>query len=336
MTGAMQDPPVSAYAAWPALDAARRHSLATLARLEAAVAATLAGGAEFTCVAAAGSLARLEAGPQSDLDAIAVTDGPPAAARATLDRVYATLDGLPLRAPKASGIYRDAVDVQALLAPAARGALDEPPALFGKRFQFLLDTRALHGHAAHARLQRAVLDWYVAGDVDGGAFASLLHDLQRYRHAYASWQRHKFDRDAEDGWYLRQAKLGSTRLLGFVGLLVLVGASTAQERPVDWLAAQLARTPFERLRLVMADQAPACFAELAQRYDAVTALLHAPSVREELVALSPTCAAALPPSPPASYAAIHAHNLEIRRLIARFMLIRAGDWPIDFHAQLMA
>lgn len=326
--------PLSAFDAWPSLQALRRASLTHFATLEQRLATTLSDVPGLVCVAAAGSLARLEAGPQADLDAIVVTDG--ATDHGAVERVYAALDGLPLRAPKSWGIYHAPVDLRELLAPGARGALDEAPAVFGKRFQFLLDSRPLCGHAAHAALRRRVLDWYAAGDEPAqGQLTSLVRDLQRYQHAYATWQAHKFERDAEDGWYLRQAKLGSTRLFGFAGLLLLLGASSTRADKLDWLAAHLDLTPFERIATVMRASDPTAFEALAAHYEAVHRHLLSPGVRDELVAQSPRCAAELPRTWPPVYATVARHNLELRRLLAHFVLERTGDWSPDFHAQLL-
>lgn len=326
--------PLSAFDAWPSLQALRRASLMQLATLEQRLAHALSDVPGLVCVAAAGSLARLEAGPQADLDAIVVTDG--ATDHGAVERVYAALDGLPLRAPKSWGIYRAPVDVRELLAPDARGALDEAPAVFGKRFQFLLDTRPLYGHAAHASLRLRVLDWYAAGeDPARGQLTALVHDLQRYQHAYATWQAHKFERDAEDGWYLRQAKLGSTRLFGFAGLLLLLGASSMRADKLDWLGAHLDLTPFERIAAVMRANDPIAFAALAAHYEAVHRHLLSAGVRDALVAQSPRCAAELPRTWPSVYATLADHNRELRRLLTRFVLERSDDWSPDFHAQLL-
>ncbi len=326
--------PLSAFDAWPSLQALRRASLVQFATLEQRLARAMSDLPGLVCVAAAGSLARLEAGPQADLDAIVVTDG--VAEHGAAERVYAALDGLPLRAPKSWGIYHAPVELRELLAPGARGALDEAPAVFGKRFQFLLDTRPLYGHAAHASLRRRVLDWYTVGeDPAQGQLTALVRDLQRYQHAYATWQAHKFERDEEDGWYLRQAKLGSTRLVGFAGLLLLLGASSSRADKLDWLAAHLDLTPFERVATVMRASDAAAFVALAAHYEAVHRHLLSAGVRDELVAQSPRCAAELPRTWPPVYATLAEHNRELRRLLTRFVLDRRDDWAPDFHAQLL-
>jgi len=315
-----------------AMAAARSRRLLTA--LEARLAELLAECAGVACVAAAGSLARLEAGPGSDLDAIIVTDGPAGAPRALVERVYAALDGLPLRAPKTWGIYVEPIDVATLCNPGARGALNEPPPDFGRRFQFLLDTRPLYGAARHDELQRQVLEWYVGAGAAAG-FDLLLHDLQRYRHAYAAWQSCKFDRDDADGWYLRQVKLGSSRLLGFAGLLLLLGESSRHLARVDWLAARLPLTPLERVRAVVGVYDPPTLARIEFHYESVLAALFDPAARAALVRASPASAAALPATWPPVYASLAQHLAILQALVTRFVLARSGDWAPAFFARLV-
>ncbi|HMM75240.1 MAG TPA: hypothetical protein PJ986_06010 [Gammaproteobacteria bacterium] len=319
------------FAAPLAMAAARSRAL--IAALEARLTAALADCPAVHCVAAAGSLARLEAGPGSDLDAIIVTDAPVAAPRALAARVYEALADLPLRAPKPWGLYVEPIAVATLCDPRARGALDEAPANFGRRFQFLLDTRPLYGRAAHDELQRRVLQWYLGAREEAG-FDLLLHDLQRYRHAYAAWQSCKFDREADDGWYLRQAKLGSSRLLGFTGLLLLIGESSRQPARADWLAAHLRLTPLERVRAVIGAYDAVTLARVEFHYESVMALLFDPELRAALVQASPPDAATLPDAWPAPYAEIAQHTAALERLLTRFVLARAAVWAPSFFARL--
>lgn len=325
---------VSSTAPRSPLAMAHGRALALVAALEARLDELLAGHAEALCVAAAGSLARLEVGPGSDLDAIIVTAAPVPAPGALVERVYAALTDLPLRAPKSRGIYVEPIDLQTLLDPRARGALAEAPGDFGRRFQFLLETRPLYGHAAHASLQRRVLEWYV-GAQEASGFALLLHDLQRYLHAYASWQSCKFERDADDGWYLRQAKLGSSRLLGFAGLTLLLGESSRQQQRVDWLAERLPLTPLERVRTVMAAHDPVALAQVEFHYEYVMSKLFTPALRAALVDASPPDAAALPSEWPAVYADLAPHNAALHRLLTRFVLARTSAWAPSFFEQLL-
>lgn len=313
---------------------ARGRSLALVELLEAKLAERLADLPEIVCVAAAGSLARLESGPGSDLDAIVVTATTSDAPQTLMARVYGALADLPLQAPKAWGTYVSPISVATLLNTQVRGALDEPPADFGRRFQFLLDTRALYGHGAHAALRRQVLDWYV-NDGPARGFALLLHDLQRYRHAYHVWQSFKFERDADDGWYLRQAKLGTSRLLGFAGLGLLLGESSRHAARSDWLAERLPLTPLERVQDVIGAYDPALLARVEFHYESALSLLFSPATRAALVAASPVDPREIPAQPPAAYAEVAQHAAALRALLTRFVLARRGVWAPSYYEHLL-
>ena len=328
------------YAPLPALAASRQQSLALLRTVSARLEEALADSDAVLTVAAAGSLGRLETGAGSDLDGIVVVDDRCDSGEATalVERVYAALRDCPLRLPKTAGIFRSPVTPGALCAPGARGSLVEAPAVFGKRIQFLLDTRPLYGAAAYSTLQGRILEWY-AGSIpalDADAQCSLLiNDLQRYRHAYAGWQRHKYERSAEDGWYLRQAKLRTSRALTFAGLLLLLGASSRRPDKLDWLRARLALTPLERVHAVMGETDPAGFRHVADAYDRLHALLSDSRIRAELVEASPASAATAPARHPPVYVEIHRLSGELQRRLSRFVLERRDEWHPDFFSELM-
>lgn len=328
------------YALLPALAASRRQSLALLERVSSRLAAALGGSDGVVTVAAAGSLGRLELGANSDLDGIVVVDdhSAPEQGAALVERVYAALRDCPLRLPKTSGIFRSPVTAATLCAPAARGALDEQPTVFGKRIQFLLDTRPLFGTPAYSTLQRRILDWYAGPGLAAHPASQctlLINDLQRYLHAYAGWQQYRFERSADDGWYLRQAKLRASRTLTFAGLLLLLGAGSRREDKVDWLHARLALTPLERVHAVMGEHDPTGFRHIAQDYDRVHALLGDPLVRAELVERSPVSAEMMPSRHPPAFAEIHRLSGELLRRLSRFVLERRDDWHPDFFSYLI-
>jgi len=329
------------YAGLPALGASRARSLDLLGQVSSRLDAALAGTDGVLTIAAAGSLGRLEVTADSDLDGIVVVDGrlSPGDADALVARAYAALRDCPIKLPKAAGIFRSPVTAGALCAPAARGALDEPPAVFGKRIQFLLDTRPIHGAAAYSDLRRRILEWYAGpGQLAHPAsqFTLLVNDLQRYLHAYAGWQQYKFERSADDGWYLRQAKLRTSRAVTFAGLLLLLGASSRRDDKLECLHAWLDLTPLERVHAVMtAAGDTAGFRRIAQLYDAVHALLADPGQRAGLVADSPATAESLPACYPPAFEEIHRLSGELLRGLSRFVLERRDDWHPDFFSYLI-
>lgn len=311
-----------------------QHMLARLAEALARVPAALTG---IESVIAAGSLGRLEAHAASDFDGILVAspDGPAQVPPALFDAVAAC----GLKPPKPDGIYRTTITRDTLCAPSARGSLDEPPAHFGKRMQILLDTRAVTGHAAFQQLQRQVLAWYAGETLSrypDAQWTLLINDLSRYLHAYAGWQQHKFSRSDEDGWYLRQAKLRSSRMLTFAGLLLLLGESSVRGRgKLDWVAERLDLSPLARVAAVMWPRDAPAFERVLVDYEAVHRTLSSPANRAALVAESPANEAIQGGDWPEIYARIHHHSGRMLRELSQFVLARRADWHPDFFSYLL-
>ncbi len=322
----------------PALAASRRYSLDICARLEERLAR--AELPHVLCVVAAGSLGRLEAGVDSDLDCIVVCEDGAPSDPAAVDQSFApllcALDACGMKPPKAAGIYRTPITPAALLDPADRGSLCEPAARFGKRMQFLLDTRPLFGRDAFIDLRARVLDWYAWTEPARGFdpdWSFLIDDLTRYRHAYASWQRFRFDRSEDDSWYLRQAKLLSSRTITFAGLLLLLGASGHQVAGArEWVLRQLDRTPLERLQLVMGCD-PEAWRQARALYDAMHQLLQ--RQRAALIAAGPDAARAMPAHDPEPFATVRRLSDEMCAVLTSFVLDRRDAWPRAFFSRLV-
>jgi hypothetical protein len=324
----------------PTLHAAERRSRACLDRMQALLASHAAAFEALEVLVAGGSLARLEAHPGSDLDCVFVVH-PEASERAVRAALEALLDLLPacgLRAPKAEGIYRDGVTRRQLLDPAAHGSLAESPAVFGKRMQLLLEARALLRPAALTALQREVVAWYAADFIDSDprrTWSALINDTVRYLHAYAGWQQFRYAGGANDGWILRQRKLRSSRLLGFAGLLVLLGESSARADKCEWLIERLPATPLERLAGVMRRYDRLAFVRLLAAYETTQQALHDPATRATLLADEEGDHAA-----PDGHLGRVAHSLldaerDLAAILTTFLLDRRHDWDPRFHRRLL-
>lgn len=319
----------------PALAASWLRSRQLLADLRAGL-ADLGPLPGLVTLSAAGSLGRLEAHGASDFDLVAIA-GDEGVAESTLAPVFTLAARLGVVLPKVHGIYREALRRSMLCPPAGRGSLEESPAAFGKRMALLLDAQPLASAEAFRELQREVLQWYAAGKVGRVADAQwgfLLHDLQRYVHAYAGWQAFRFERDTDDAWLLRQAKLAGSRLLTFGGLLCLLGASSTLGRgKLRWVEARLALTPLQRLQAVMEPVDPTGFGGLCADYEALHARLGDPAGRAALVMTSPT---SLEESlrPRAVQREIQRLGTSLRRRLAGFLLARRSEWHPDFFASV--
>ena len=325
----------------PTLAASRGFSLTTLTALQALtvrLGTECSASSSLSTLVVAGSLGRLEAHAQSDCDAIIVvapTSHPPW----PVEAFFAQVGAYGLRAPKRAGIYRSTLSAAAQLRAPDRGSREETPDIFGRRMACLLDARAITGEAAFQALRRSVLEWY-AGDYLGhyadAQWTLLINDLSRYLHAYAGWQQYKLGATEDDGWYLRQAKLRSSRLLTFAGLLLLLGASSTHGcEKLEWLAEHLALTPLERIAVVMQPLDPAGFERFLSAYEAVHAQLSDPQTRAQLIALSPPAGGGLPRLFPEPYASIHATSGCLLRELTRFVLARGAAWHPDFFSYLL-
>ncbi|MSR16057.1 MAG: hypothetical protein EXR86_16210 [Gammaproteobacteria bacterium] len=275
---------------FPALTEARQRSNRLLARLAEQFSKLPEPLAPITAIIAAGSLGRLEANATSDLDCVILRepgDIEGDMVNAALSVLMAVIEQSGLRAPKRDGIYRHAISVEALCESSSLGDLTESPEIFGKRMQLLLDSRAITGEKEFVSARQGVLEWYRSAGRRfsfEGEWDYLLRDLMRYAHSYWNWQLFKFDCSNDDSWFLRQAKLRSSRILTWFGLWVLVwGAAERGGEGSRWLAENLDRTPLERVELVMGEFCPEQFHELAVAYEAAFAALADPVVRRALL-----------------------------------------------------
>jgi hypothetical protein len=281
---------VSDWSQFPALATSRAWSTTRLALLSEGFLRASPELTPIVAVVAAGSLGRLEAHAVSDLDCILLRTGEeltPTTLEGATRRVMSIIERCGLKAPKKNGIFCHAITAEELCEPTAHGNLNEPVEVFGKRIQLLLDTRAIVGHAEFLRVRQRVVEWYsYAGRVFAmeGPWDFLARDLARYVHSYWNWQLFKFNHTNEDSWYLRQAKLRSSRLLTWFGLWVLLSeAANRGNAGSVWFEENLDRTPLERIALVLGRENPAMFNELASAYDFILGRLAEPRVREALL-----------------------------------------------------
>ena len=322
-------------AACPALRAAYRYSLSHSEALERCFADRADALSGVETIAVSGSLGRLEAAADSDIDYIIVLrDGlAPAAREAQVAIVSDLFLSAPFKAPKADGIYRYGVARAALLDPAALGSLSEAPEIFGKRIGLLLDARPVFARARFHALQGALIAWYgsdfLATSPSRG-WTYLSNDLMRYLHSYAGWQQYKFTRSSDDSWQLRQAKFRTSRLLSCAALMFLLGESDRDEHKMTWLHQRLALTPLERLFEVMrSHDAPAYEAMLAA-YETSYAALSDSRVRATLVATGPDAATRMNAPLAPAYERIKAASSLLSQLLTEFALARRAAWGARF------
>ena len=282
------------------------------------------------CISCAGSLARLEAHPSSDIDLVVLfEDGTQAGvAEKTLAIIVDSVAASGLRLPKAGGIYAQPLQPQHLLRPGQRGQLDESKIVFGTRMHLLLDARALFGELRMRQLQAEVVDWFCCELPAGTArFDFLIDELKRYAISYRTWQRFKLDRTTDDSRALRQVKFFASRIPTFAGLYALVLRARQSSEPIEWLISRLHLTPLERLQVCGVDNA-ALVQQIADTSEILLERLADDVVRARLLECGPDAA-----NPQAPYCDVSKQLLqagrELEQLIAELLWRVAGGDQCD-------
>ena len=319
----------------PVLRAAYGFSCAQMNALACELASHAAALDGIETIAVGGSLGRLEANIESDIDCIIVLrDGVPLAeGEAQTARVHEVLSRSPLKAPKLDGIYRQSIERATLLDRTALGSLSESPAVFGKRIALLLDARPLFGGERFHRLQGEVIEWYGAdflASAPARGWTYLSNDLMRYLHSYAGWQQFKFARSSDDSWQLRQAKFRTSRIMTFAALMFLLGESDRDSDKMRWLHERLALTPLQRLHQVMGAYDPSTYAQLLSVYEAAVDGLTGNDVRAQLIRTGPDSDTRLTAPAGAAYVRIKSVSTAISRLLVEFAMARREDWGARF------
>jgi len=286
-------------------------------------------------IAVGGSLGRLEAGADSDIDCIIVLRDAAAASDCEVEvaLIHELFAHSPFKPSKRDGIYRHGVRRAALLDRAALGSLSEAPDVFGKRIQLLLDARPVFACERLEVLQGAILDWYgsdfIAASPSRG-WTYLSNDLTRYLHSYAGWQQFKFNRVDDDSWQLRQAKFRSSRLLTFAALMFLLGESDHDADKIAWLRTRLTLTPLQRLHFVMGAYDGPLYDQLLDGYEASFAALADSAVRTTLVRTGPDAERRMAATLDPAYLGIKHASAVIARVLTEFALARRADWGARF------
>lgn len=316
----------------------RQHSLALCGQLEKELGELSNNLVPLSCVFAVGSVGRLEIGSNSDLDGVVVLQTPNVdvgSIENTMLKLETIYGKLGFKIAKASGIYRQPVTQPELLDTQRRGSLDERPDVYGKRIQMLLDARPLLNADNFMSLQDQVLEWFLPVIGEHTSFTFLVNELQRYFHSYASWQMFKFEQTPNDGWYLRQAKLRTTRVITVGAMMFLIGISlhTGNQRV---LRESLTLTPMERLIVAFEfyGESDMC-ARLVEHYELALRVMLDGESRDELIRTSPGDISEIGKPMPPSYRKLHVASGEIMGLLTQFALNRRSDWPQKFYQSWM-
>ena len=274
----------------PALIAAERFSRRSLARARALASAAAAGDpatVQASAVFAFGSLGRLEASRESDLDLAFLFDGAQidqARAEAARERTIAALSRH-FEVPEKT--FDQAIDLRALIRNIG-GRHDTNESL---TYRALLLTEGACLAGAGRSMKHAVFRAYADAVVSRGRFlASLGNDLHRYYRTLCMDYRHKVE-ELDKSWAIRVLKLRHSRKLWHLANLALqcwaVDAIADDESRDVSLAARIGWPSLLRLCGALEHfGAPELAREPCLRFDRFLAALARPEARAELAELA--------------------------------------------------
>ena len=270
-----------------ALAAAEFFSKSTLLRTQQAVEA-FRPPAAVQILAAAGSLARLEASEQSDLDLIIVTQDD-----RTVDEMEIAAwrdrlcDRLNIEKPNPAGVFIRSAPYRRLVGIA--GASEEHYGDVAKRVLTVLESAWLYGETDYEQLLNEVLDCY-AQDVKAGphkVFLFLLNDVIRFFRALCVNYQHTKSETDDGKWPIRNLKLRHSRVLMYFSMVAAIGSLSPIDAPakVANLRTLIAMPPLRRLHAAYALSGDDGFDTVARLYDRFLNRMSVKSNREDLKGL---------------------------------------------------
>lgn len=320
-------------------------SLETYSKAQTALAQISIDEDLIHCLAVAGSLGRMEVQSHSDFDLLVflndtVATDNKAVARQT-EEIWQCLENLGLRLPKSWGIFADAASPSMLLDPSSLGDLNESRSIFGKRIQVLLDCQPLTNPENFSSLQKQILSWYATAfvsDGDDSQWRYLINDLVRYYKSYSAWHQFKLTVEHDDSWYIRNAKLGSSRLIMFAGLLLQLGSlSHHTTDKVNDLGHRLRQTPLERVVSILGTSglSGSQCEDFIKHYDTYFRVIANAEWREAMVHGAPVSIDDLPAPLIDGYREIHEANEKLRSQLTKFIFNNQHQWHRNFLEALL-
>lgn len=289
-------------------------------------------GTAVHTVAIAGSLARLEASDQSDLDLIISLhpSGPGEAApdpQPIMEWRDSLCDELKLDRPNQSGVFHNPICRSHLAKIAGRSG--EPYEDVAKRILFLLESEWLYNQDNYDTLLGEVIDAY-SEDVRRDPrknFVFLLNDVVRFfRSLCVNYQFNKAD--TEDGkWPIRNVKLRHSRVLMYFSMVAAIGALSRQhtDQKIEALKELIRMEPLRRLYVAYGLARDPGFFKVAGAYNTFLHLLSQSSVREELAGLDYDKRYSS-----AAFAQLKANSDGLSSELLRFYEARRRDWDDRF------
>ena len=328
---------------YPTLAHAYEWSNYMLARIQEAFLPLAETTPEIFTIAVSGSYGRLEAMAHSDCDLIVLVEDhvmdDQESCQKIMRTVWCALKPLELKLPKPTGIYAIPNSHAQICDCGTLGLIADDPNIFGKRIQLLLDSKPVFREYNFQTLIQKLLERYAAGFLiydQSREWVYLLNDLIRYFRTYCAWRQFDLTIEPNDSWYMRNAKLRSSRVMMFAALIVLLGECSKQKKDkIGWLKDHLALTPLERFQFVYTANKDDGFIKLLDAYEFFLTQMGSPRVRKILVESGPNTLAELQNERPPEYQALHTHSAGLLSELSRFILARRNDWSQVFFEYLL-
>lgn len=314
-----------------ALNRAHDHSIETLEMVRTRIRET-PPGTEVHTLAIAGSLARMEASDQSDLDLI-MTLHPPSSDGTSHDHAPIMTwrdklcEGLSLDKPNRTGVFHKPICRAHIETIAGRSG--EPYEDVAKRILFLLESQWLFNQDNYDTLLGTVIDAYaedVARDPRKN-FVFLLNDVVRFfRSLCVNYQFNKAD--TEDGkWPIRNVKLRHSRVLMYFSMIAAIGALSREHtmQKIEALKELIRMEPLRRLYVAYGLARDPGFFKVAGTYNTFLHLLSQQEIREELAGLEYEGRYNSP-----AFAQMKANSDALSSELLRFYEARRREWDDRF------
>ena len=328
---------------YPTLHHALVWSRKTLEMMESGFMTLVDRAPDVMCIAASGSLGRLEGMEHSDCDLIILVKheiiSKPERCNESMQAVWEITEHLGLPGPKSSGIYSTPASYEQICDYKTLGYIEDDKNIFGKRLQLLLDARPVYGQEFFRHARFDLLKRYATGFLEYDQckeWVYLLNDLLRYFRSYCGYHQFDLSSDSVDSWYMRNVKLRNSRIPMFAALLFLLGECSKEKKDkISWLNSRLDMTMLERLQYVYDKNMDDNFEIFLDAYEYFMKKLNNDEIRCKLVNATPGSLAELNHTSLPEYKDLHENSKKIISELTRFTLERRGQWSDAFFEYLL-
>ncbi|MDC7745354.1 MULTISPECIES: nucleotidyltransferase domain-containing protein [Rhizobium] len=231
-----------------------------------------------TSVAVVGSLARLEASSQSDIDFIILGKTNEEKLLTALSKIARDLG---LSIPNPHGVFNKATELVDLIANI--GTAGDTYENVSKRLLLLLE----HASVANADLLKSqvstIAHTYVFSRSEQPSFTFLLNDAIRYFRTVCVNNESSF-REEKEKWALRNVKLKHSRIIMHCGLLLVLACASGkrESEAYDWFLRAIELPPLDRIRFVFEECRDRNFHIIEEAYDFFLEMISSSEVRLSL------------------------------------------------------